>query len=385
MYIHHPYKWNNHIVDIMMFEEVDFVPDYEEDLPPPHIHRSTNKPTGKQCPVCPGKFTHVRRHVLAEHIPWYIYPDTACWECEINFGQERILDVHIIQEHESNFERTKFNKTHENVWLSKIFDFLHNFNYIGLFSFINSDSKFSSCVPSIFQEKDKLNIKLFLEQNKIPLEVTSKAYPVTSIVGLLHWRILAILLAFGECYINIHHCDNRISIVGSSIVYWAGKRALSVGMGNLENNQIDWRGIRGMKWESLMGELTGGNISSTSSVICVHLGSNDISYNSAPALIEKMKQTLQFCFTNYPNSKIVYSELLSRRVWRKLSHEEGERRRIKVNKEISDFVRSNGGLVICHNQIRWEEKKLFRDDGVHLSDMGNDIFLKDLEENLGVI
>ena len=36
--IHHPYKWNNHIIiDIMMFE-VDFVPDNEEDLLPPNIH-----------------------------------------------------------------------------------------------------------------------------------------------------------------------------------------------------------------------------------------------------------------------------------------------------------------------------------------------------------
>lgn len=40
----------------------------------------------RQCPVCSSKFTHVRRYVIQEHIPWFIYPRTSCWKYELRYA-----------------------------------------------------------------------------------------------------------------------------------------------------------------------------------------------------------------------------------------------------------------------------------------------------------
>ena len=84
-------------------DESKFVPDYEEDPPATSILGSTSK-SGRKCPVCPGKFTHVRRHVLREHLPWYTAPSSACWECELNLGCENSLNLHIKLQHENKHE-----------------------------------------------------------------------------------------------------------------------------------------------------------------------------------------------------------------------------------------------------------------------------------------
>ena len=85
-------------------EESQFEPDYEEDMLFHHIQGSTLSKKGKKCPVTvrKAKFTHLRRHTqehIQEHIPWYIYPKTSCWICELGFGQERFLKLHIEKEH----------------------------------------------------------------------------------------------------------------------------------------------------------------------------------------------------------------------------------------------------------------------------------------------
>ena len=57
---------------------------------------STLSKKGRKCPVCKANFTHVRRHVTLEHIPWYIYPKTSCLICELGFGQERFLKTLLL-------------------------------------------------------------------------------------------------------------------------------------------------------------------------------------------------------------------------------------------------------------------------------------------------
>ena len=86
----------------------DFIPDYEigpdiEDPPsPPKIQGATNTKKGKTCPICLAKFTHVKRHVMKDHLPWYATPETCCPTCKINFGQKHFLEKHNEETHNNN-------------------------------------------------------------------------------------------------------------------------------------------------------------------------------------------------------------------------------------------------------------------------------------------
>ena len=72
--------------------------------------RGTTQKTGKgrPSPMCKGRFTNVRRHVLNMQLPWYTAPLTACWSCKFQFGKERMLQVHIMERHNSENEGHRY-------------------------------------------------------------------------------------------------------------------------------------------------------------------------------------------------------------------------------------------------------------------------------------
>ena len=84
----------------------------------------------------------------------------------------------------------------------------------------------------------------------------------------------------------------------------------------------------------------------------------------------------------FPNTQLIYSDLLARRNWRGLNVEDGERRKERVNTLVGHYVRAKGGVVMHHDDIVRQNIHLFRDDGVHLTDIGNDIFIQDLRETI---
>lgn len=63
---------------------------------------SRNLSKARLCPVCPGRFTNVRRHVFHQHLPWYTNPLTACWTCHKQFGQNKMLENHCLELHNCN-------------------------------------------------------------------------------------------------------------------------------------------------------------------------------------------------------------------------------------------------------------------------------------------
>lgn len=66
--------------------EDEFVPNYEfgsdiETPSPPKIQEATKSKKGKPCPVSLAKYTHVKRHIIRDHLPWYASPSTCCSLC----------------------------------------------------------------------------------------------------------------------------------------------------------------------------------------------------------------------------------------------------------------------------------------------------------------
>ena len=303
------------------FEETNFVPDYEEELLCPALPGSTSK-SGKKCPVCPGKFTHVHRHVTREHLPWFIEPHTACWECQLNFGRKNALHLHIEKEHNNESNGREFNSSlHLHEYISNIDSLLDRFknDSSSVLHFINNDPKFKNCEGCTWHEEDLVYLKQYFTNQVIP----KTPYPVKHICSILHWRILANILNHpdtSEKFPNapvvpeVHSviqdptvpACKEVAIVGSSIVYWA-KRAIKTNQENLglpvDHVRVDWYGRRGMKWKHLLPKL---REISTPAVLCVHLGSNDIGSYRPNSLSQTMKNDIVNITEMFPDTCIVF-------------------------------------------------------------------------------
>ena len=92
------------------FEEIQFVPEYEEKLVYTSLLGSTSK-SGRKCPVCLGKFAHVHLHVTGEHLLRFIEPYTACWECQLNFCHKNTLYLHNEKEHANEPKSREFDSS----------------------------------------------------------------------------------------------------------------------------------------------------------------------------------------------------------------------------------------------------------------------------------
>ena len=43
------------------------------------VQKKVRKYQVHPCLLCPDQIRHVKRHVLGSHLPWYLYPCSACW------------------------------------------------------------------------------------------------------------------------------------------------------------------------------------------------------------------------------------------------------------------------------------------------------------------
>lgn len=169
-------------------------------------------------------------------------------------------------------------------------------------------------------------------------------------------------------------------IVGSSIVYWAHKRASQLRDINLgiktSEACVEWYGTRGMRWNALLPKLMELVQSKPPpDVLILYVGSNDVGYVKPMDLVKMIKNDLGTIKEMCPDTQLIYNEILSRINWRGASNnEDGEQQRLTINKYVKPAVESMGGFMIHHPDIRNVNLTLYRDDGVHLNDVGYDIF-----------
>ena len=118
-------------------------------------------------------------------------------------------------------------------------------------------------------------------------------------------------------------------------------------------------------------------------VLGLHLGGNDMGLLTGKALIMQAKADFERIWELWPSTWIVWSDMLPRRTWREGWFPQGLNRAVKkVNREIRLALMYRRGWVINHPEIFIHRADLYRPDGVHLSDVGNDIFLHDLHVGL---
>lgn len=179
----------------------------------------------------------------------------------------------------------------------------------------------------------------------------------------------------------------EIWIIGSSIILNAADHARIRPIGyNLGFDkygcQVVWIGVSGMKWHHLVGSLTSmirfrGTIPS---VLVMHCGANDIGETPQGALLHHMKFVVAIISNMIPDTSIVWSSLLPRLEWRYSSnHSAMEETRKRVNRGMRSYLTKYGGYVIKYPDFDDRYCGLFKKDGVHLSFIGLDIFLNQIQ------
>ena len=119
------------------------------------------------------------------------------------------------------------------------------------------------------------------------------------------------------------------------------------------------------------------------SYIIIHCGGNDLGQNPVNST-QLMAMDAVRQIQSLTHAKIIWSQILPRLVYRnEINHVKLNKARRRFNTELSRFCMNEGGAYIRHPQIV-EKSYLFRDH-VHLSDIGNDMFLCNIKHGLNAI
>lgn len=116
--------------------------------------------------------------------------------------------------------------------------------------------------------------------------------------------------------------------------------------------------------------------------LLIQLGSNDICLIKSKELIENIKSDVLRLHALFPNLKFIWSEILPRRYWHFAEgHKSTENTRKRVNKAVRKIFLEDIplGYAIRHPNIKEKERSLYRHDGCHMSDIGNDIYLQNIQ------
>ena len=144
---------------------------------------------------------------------------------------------------------------------------------------------------------------------------------------------------------------------------------------------ICWHGKRGMVWSELLSEL--GSMSYSHhlpNILIIHLGGNDIGKQNTLNLIFQIKHVIRFIKAMYPDSVIVFSEIIPRLKWLKSEvFRPFEKIRKRINRMVEKFMSLGYGFSCRHWELEGGFPGLYRDDGIHLSDIGLDILNNDLQ------
>ncbi|KAJ8319735.1 hypothetical protein KUTeg_002713 [Tegillarca granosa] len=178
--------------------------------------------------------------------------------------------------------------------------------------------------------------------------------------------------------------------VGSSII----KRAFMVarqrpGGSNLtlDGNGISlwWQGYSGLKLTDIQKKIRLISIyaDNTPTYILLHCGGNDIGCTPLKQLFAVVKTLLNFLQQTFPYTRIIWSQILPRASWR-YSNEcvAMDKARIRLNSYAAKFVLNSGGAYLKHPDIKLYAIQLYSPDLVHLSDIGNNIFLNSIQSGL---
>ncbi|XP_073397123.1 uncharacterized protein [Dendrobates tinctorius] len=180
-----------------------------------------------------------------------------------------------------------------------------------------------------------------------------------------------------------------IWIVGDSFVHLAEDRAAGCSYGTRlglpsDKCKVFWYGRRGLHWDQ-MQKLVEKAARRTPSpdILVIHAGGKNLTKTKSSELIFKVIGDIRSWLARWPGLKVVWSEIIQQGDWCNTNCVTTvAKSRIKVNKGVEKFVKANGGSVVRHEGINSKYAELYKGDGIHLSNMGLDVFNSSLQDKL---
>ncbi|XP_034063137.1 uncharacterized protein LOC117540514 [Gymnodraco acuticeps] len=176
----------------------------------------------------------------------------------------------------------------------------------------------------------------------------------------------------------------NVWIIGSSYIRRGEERARHTMGSNLGLNcRVWWFGKGGLRWRNLLPffyqSLRGRTVPD---VLLIHGGGNDLGNIKGVELVTAMKQDLLSLSDNFSEMKIILSSINERCHWRKANPGKLNKARMWVNREMGKCVSGLGGESVRHPCIKFDCPGIFLRDGVHFTNLGNDVFLSNLKQSL---
>ena len=173
--------------------------------------------------------------------------------------------------------------------------------------------------------------------------------------------------------------------VGSSIVKRAFFSArnrpdgLNLGLTSL-GCSLWWQGRGGMRWAEIDRRVAFLlSINNPPKFLIMHCGGNDMGRLSVGDLRFAIIATMRQLACKLPQTRLVWSQILPRPQWQHQGKgKEREVGRKRINSAAGKEVILLGGCYIKYPDIVIDQSALFLPDGVHLSQIGTDIFLNTL-------
>jgi hypothetical protein len=172
---------------------------------------SSNRKKSRSCFICPGRFNTVRRHVLLDHVPWYVAPLMACWTCNVQLGQVGAVRLHI--------ELHRYRESSLPEWVELMSGLLlelcrqiKQITLEKLSEFVSESPFFYQCRNTFFHPTDIAFINQFNRLNKFDVDVLHAVHPPVDVYSLLHWKLLALLIKTSENSESLHSFNNKVKL-----------------------------------------------------------------------------------------------------------------------------------------------------------------------------
>lgn len=174
--------------------------------------------------------------------------------------------------------------------------------------------------------------------------------------------------------------------MGSSIIKkaWCHSKSRPGGSGlNLDRYgvRIWWQGYSGMKiWQLRPKIEIMATYEHAPAILIIHCAGNDIGRRPVGDLRRILKSEITKIQSILPQTIIVWSQILPRKSWRYSNDLNAmNRSRLRLNSAAAVCTTNMGGGYIRYPDLKLSSESLWANDGVHLSDLGNDLLLNTIQ------
>ena len=157
----------------------------------------------------------------------------------------------------------------------------------------------------------------------------------------------------------------------------------------LLNKRVLWLGSSGMHWPELVPKFQLTMILNPQPMmIVIHLGGNDLATVTQGKMIKKIKKDINYIASVFPSTQVVWSDILPRLVWRGVDNTPENLRKLDLKRKRINRAGRQATRQVMHGKAIIHEidttPGLHKPDGVHLTPIGNSIFLHTMQEALSM-